>query len=135
MISFLNCSFFQFGVDPEVGSALLFLKDFSMDDQESACLQCGTDDHRWDPHNGNCAECGFDEVHGFSPVPQIYEHFLRCVLSASPQRIEPSTPKCLMAEFVRVFATPEELADGWDFLRAHPEYVIDVVHSTSSRLH
>lgn len=106
-----------------------------MEKRESACLQCGTDDQRWDPHNGNCAGCGFDEVHGFSPVPQIYEHFLQSVLSASPHRIEPATPKRLMAEFHRVFPTPEELADGWNFLRAHPEYVIDVLRSTASHLH
>lgn len=106
-----------------------------MEHQASACLQCGADDHRWDAHSGNCTECGFDEVQGFCPVPEIYEHFLQRVLSASPQRIEPSTPKRLMAEFHRVFPTPEELADGWNFLREHPELTIDVLRSAENHLH
>jgi hypothetical protein len=106
-----------------------------MDYPTSTCLQCGIDDHRWDGDLGSCGRCGFDKVRGFSPVPQIYEHFLQSVLRASMQPMERSTPAKLMAEFRRVFPTPEELADGWNFLREHPEYAIDVLRSTSSPLH
>jgi hypothetical protein len=102
---------------------------FPMAHQYPACLQCGTSDEQWNGERGCCHACGYDDVGGFCPVPSIYDHFLKSVLAASPQRIEPGTPGKLMAEFRRVFPTPEELADGWNFLREHPHLVIDVLRS------
>jgi hypothetical protein len=95
---------------------------------DDTCLQCGESGSAWDAQTMRCQRCGFDDDHGFSPVPEIFHQFARKAMEINPAGT--TTIEELAAEYRRVFKTPEVMAQTWELMRQHPHEVVDALKAS-----
>lgn len=95
------------------------------------CLQCGESGPAWDRATIRCHACGFDDAAGFCPVPAIFEQFARQGLALKPS--DTMTVETLAAEYRRVFKTPEAMAQTWEFMRQHPQEMVDMMKKADAQ--